>query len=339
MRKAFYYDNVIPPKNWLILTSLLWDKIYISPLLHGLLKIGYHFKEVRDEFLTKLYYSDNDLFDTFSPQANWEKAQHTLNEAYFDIYRNLTREFIVEMQNNLSATNQIVQLAEEMHHCKSKKDFTAASNVGYRLIDTFNAYKTKTIEKANYFNSGFYNHRFKELFPEFVYFFDKEQSFKNYCSSNKEALLCTIESFIPINLNLISIKQIKDFRENTISKRIKFRKASEEILKEIMHSSTESEFDNSLKIFKDFLYEELNILKKDYRDCKINASIKSIKVLTLGINLPSILAAISIPIFEPASIVASLSLASASFLSNIEKGKSEIHKSPWGYLMSLKDLK
>ena len=31
MRSAYYYDNVIPPKRWLVYSSLLWPKINVSP--------------------------------------------------------------------------------------------------------------------------------------------------------------------------------------------------------------------------------------------------------------------------------------------------------------------
>src|ERR1051326_4646130 len=31
MRKAYYYDRGIPPKDWLIYASLVWDKVWLNP--------------------------------------------------------------------------------------------------------------------------------------------------------------------------------------------------------------------------------------------------------------------------------------------------------------------
>src|SRR6266581_7964435 len=31
MGKAYYYDSIIPPKDWLIYASLVWDKVWLNP--------------------------------------------------------------------------------------------------------------------------------------------------------------------------------------------------------------------------------------------------------------------------------------------------------------------
>lgn len=337
MRNAFYYDSAIPPENWLKITSLLWNKIYISPLILNLLKIGNHSQEVRDEFLTKLYYADNDLFNTFSPEANWKKAQGTLNEEYFDIYRKLTDEFIRGMESDFDLIDRMKNLIEEMGCLKNEKEFIGALKAGNRLKAAFDEYKTKTIEKANYFNFGFYNHRFKELFPQLDYFFNKEKSFHEYCSSEKEVILLGVEALLPLNIAEISIPQIKDFRELTKSQRLKFIRVSEGILKDIMNSYDEEGFNKALRRFREILDEKILLLQKDYKLCKIQVGMRKIKIIclvTTGLHL-----LFPISIYEPALWLSDVSVFTAEHFLEKRKGEINIDKESWGILMPLAKIK
>jgi len=332
MRKAFYYDSAIPPNHWLKITSLLWDKIYISPLIDGFLRFATFFDETKNQFLTKLYRSDKDLFDTFSPETHWQKIKEgqNLKEEYFDIYRNLTREILTEMNSNISQIKHIVKLTEEMKLPKSIK-------AGYQAIDAFKSYKVRTIEKANYFNNGFYNHKFHELFPQLDYFFDKDASFREYYSNGREVILLGVDALLPLNLDDISIPQIKDFRQLTRQQRIKFIDASEEILKNVMNSSDEEGFNKALRHFKDILDEKVLLLNKDYKLCKIKAGIKRLQVICLAVTGIGILFPISL--CEPALYLSDVSIFGAEHFLEKRKSALNIDKETWGFLLPLTRIK
>jgi len=57
---------------------------------------------------------------------------------------------------------------------------------------------------------------------------------------------------------------------------------------------------------------------------------------------PALLGALSsvlhVPFYMPAAIVSAIALSIAEVLIAVEKGRSEVSKSPWGYLRSMKRL-
>ncbi len=190
-------------------------------------------------------------------------------------------------------------LTEEMGRLKNRKDFIETLKTGKKLQASFDRFKTEMIAKADFFNAGYYNYRFKDLFPQLDYFFSKEKSFYEYCSSKKEVILLGVEALLPLTLNEISISQIKDFRQLTGPQTLNFiEKISEKTLNEVMESSDEEGFKTALARFKDILHEKKTLLQKNYKLCKIQAGIKKLNIVCLAMTGISLLFPISF--YEPA---------------------------------------
>jgi hypothetical protein len=342
MRKAFYYDNAIPSKKWLITASLLWNKIWISPLIINLITAQDTFPELNNEFLTSLYKKAPDIFDISTPKIDESKFKNEIRGEKLDKYKKIVIEHVNEIKRGFirpENMGKLENLKEKTQHYLNIGDRQSALKMVNLLTSILNSEKSEMTRKATLHNHGFYNSEYKEYYPELDYFFDNESSFKNCYPNCNKVLIYSVEAHLPVNPESISIQQIKDFRERTISQRIKFKIASEEFLNKLMLSSTEADFDDSLKVFKEILENELNSFSIVYRECKIEALNRAITIFSATTLLPFIESSLSIPIYVPAGIISSLSLTASSVLSAIEKGKTEIHKSPWGYLTSLKRLK
>jgi hypothetical protein len=201
------------------------------------------------------------------------------------------------------------------------------------------SWEKKLSAEATSYNHAFYNYKFRDAIPELEFFFDNEKSFQRYSPNCNKVFVYSVEACLPYLPETVTVRQIEDFRASTGSQRFKFRKASQELLSDIMRSSSAGDFNSSMRIFKDYLNDEMNDLRKSYRNCKINAGFKIINIVGVD-SLVTLLSRIfPMPIYEPASLFAAASLSAAVFLSDLEKGKVESNNSPWGYLMSLVKLK
>lgn len=342
MRKAFYYDNAMPPENWLKIAILLWDKIWISPLVIELLKSLDTFKELKDNFLTRLYLADKSFFDTEFPKLDKSRMQEILKEDDVILFKEIVLEYVTEINKrdiNPKTLESNMKLMKQTRFEISRRNLTKAKQMIARLEEQGKAYKRNLIEKAEYFNKAFYNSRFKELFPQLDYFFDKKHSFFEYYSSKKEVILIGVEAFLPVDLSDLTVGQIIDFRNTTKTQRISFRKEAENVLKDFVLFSSEKDFHRTTERFKDILHAELDVLKKAYRACKIEAAYKGIGIFTVSSVLSYLASVADIGIFQPASIIAAISFSGSRGLASYEKDIAEIFKSPWGYLLALKKLK
>jgi hypothetical protein len=342
MRKAFYYDSAMPPEYWLKMTSLLWDKIWISPLVASLLNSTDTFKELEDNFLTRLYVADKDIFDTEFPEVGKSRFQEVLKGDGVALFKRIVLEYVEEISKR-DITPETVEankkLIKQAHFEISRRNVTKAKQMIERLEERGRTFKKSLIEKAEYFNRAFYNSRFKELFPQLDYFFNKEQSFHEYYSSGKEVILIGVEAFLPVDLAALTIRQIKDFRNTAKTQRIRFRKEAEDVLKDFVLSVSEKDFHRTTERFKDILREELDVLKKAYRACKIEAVYKGMGIFAVSSVLSFLASVADIGIFQPASITAGISFSGSRGLASYEKDRAEILKSPWGYLLALKKMK
>lgn len=215
MRKAFYYDRAIPPENWLKLTSLLWDQIWISPIVADQLNSIELFPERKDDFVTKLYTADRDIFDTSFLKAEKEKADKILRGADLDAHKALVMEYADEMKRkDITAADidEISRLINTMKVSIAIKDVKIAQRLNAELKERYERLRQNLLNKAEHPHMGIYHSRFKELYPQLDYFFEKEQSFKEYLSNDKEITLISVDAFLPAALSTLSIGQIMEFR-------------------------------------------------------------------------------------------------------------------------------
>lgn len=341
MRKAFYYDRAIPPENWLKLTSLLWDQIWISPIVEDQLRSTELFPERKDDFLTKLYTADSNIFDTSFPEAEKERANKILRGDDLEAHKALVMKYANEMKRKditPADVDEVSRLIDTIKVSIDNKDLKTAQRLNEELKKRHELFRKRLLDKAEHPHMGIYHARFKELYPQLDYFFEKEQSFKEYLSNNKEITLISVDAFLPAKLSTLSIGQIMEFRDKTKSQRFRFRKASEDILKEFVLTGSERDFNGTVERFQNILNEELDVLNKTYRKCKIDAVSQAMKIFAVS-SLSHLLSMADIGIFQPAMIISSLAFSGAQGLASFEKGKADISKSPWGYLLSLQQLK
>ena len=340
MKKIFYYDNALPPKRWLVMASLLWDKIWISPIIGEFLLKSPFTNEFKDLFLVGLYRSNAGIIDTARHVQDSEKfIQMISNEEEKQYFKKNIGDYVDIVLKNPFPFEKWVELQNKARVYAGMRNVALLQKTKKEMEQVVESWEKKLASEATKYNHAFYNYKFREAIPELEFFFDNEKSFQSYCPNRNKVFVYSVEAFIPYLPEKVTVRQIEDFRAGTSSQRIKFRKVSQELLSDIMRSSTQSDFNNSMTIFKDYLNDELDALRKSYRNCKINAGFKIINIVGVGSFVTLLSRIFAMPIYEPASIVAAASCSTAVLLSDLEKGRAEINKSPWGYLMSLVKLK
>lgn len=341
MRKAFYYDSAIPPEKWLRLASLLWDEIWISPFVGNLLSSLDSFDELQGTFLASLYQADRSIFDATNLDASKNIAETILKDEKLTLFKRTLLQYTEQTTNldiTIASANSITRLLEQAKEIASRGNIKAANNLLTELKQRTKAYKATMIEKADYFNRAFFNSAFKELYPQLDYFFDKERSLYEYYSSEKEVMLIGVDAFLPRNVNVLTINQIIDFRGVTKTQRLQFRKAGENVLKDIMLSASERDFFSAVERLKDIMNEELDKSRKAYQVCKIEAVQKGMTVFTVSSALSLLPSVLGLGIFLPAALLSGAAFSSARGLAAFDKDRSEILTSPWGYLLFLRKL-
>jgi len=132
MRKAFYYDNAIPPKKWLITASLLWNKIWISPLIINLITDQRTFPELTNEFLTSLYKKAPDIFDISIPKIDESKFENEIRGEKLNKYKKIVIEHVNEMKRGFirpENMEKLENLKEKIQHYLNIGDRKSASKM------------------------------------------------------------------------------------------------------------------------------------------------------------------------------------------------------------------
>lgn len=316
MRKAYYYGTPVPPKDWLVYASLLWDKVWVGPEL---------------QWLSETFEKDM-LLDNDSRFAYQLFTQSDILDVSLPVYE--------------------IKLLSEEEKYRFNHFYEKLSKFNQAVIDgTYpgvlpppgEKFPPPTYEQmlqlASLFTQSLTPSWASKAFHELDYFFAHKSDFQEYHSLNANILQASIEAILPTNPNDVSTAQLIDFREATKLQRLKFRKEAEKLVNDLFACSTEDDLQRTTRLCEEYILEQINILEINYRSYKIEA-LK--KVLGVTFAAPALLAALSsalhIPFYMPAAIISTISLASAEILLTVEKGKSEIMKSPWAYLRSLKKL-
>ena len=170
-------------------------------------------------------------------------------------------------------------------------------------------------------------------FPSLDLFFADRECFQYYHSLKANVLLTSIEAIVPREPDSISVSQIINFRERTRLQREKFKLEIEanQIFKNILNCSSEEELQGQMRLCEEYLREQLEFLKQEYRKCKIETFVKTIGMACAPpALLMALSSALNVPFYIPGVIVSILLLNSAVILEDLEKGRSDIRKSPWG---------
>jgi hypothetical protein len=179
----------------------------------------------------------------------------------------------------------------------------------------------------------------QNAFDDLDFFFSNTRDFQQCHSLNTTALFASIEAIVPKLPEAVELKQLLDFRENTQLQRLRFRQEVQGLHDTLFACSTEADLHANMKLCREFIEEQVNILQLNYRAHKIEAIKKSMGITFTAPALVGALASVlDVPFYMPAAIVSAVSLSIGEVLLAIEKGKSQISSSPWGYVNSLKKL-
>lgn len=313
MKKAHYYESVIPPKAWLIHASLLWDKIWVGNGVEHIVQ----------------GYAREMLLDT---------------DGRF-VYELSTRTKILDDSVPSLDRNRLFEEEET----RFDEHFEYASALFDEILDPSNAPPDgKLFPRPSYeqfcqiltlANKVLVPSWAQNAFDDLDCFFNNTRDFQQCHSLNTTALFASIEAIVPKMPEAIELKQLLDFRESTQLQRLKFRQEVQTLLDTLFACSTEADLHTNMKLCREFIEEQVNILQLNYRAHKIEAIKKSMGITFTAPALVGALASVlDIPFYMPAAIVSAISLSIAEVLLAIEKGKSQVSSSPWGYVNSLKKL-
>lgn len=340
MRKAFYYDSAFPPHQWLVLASLLWDKIWLSPLVKIVLSSPYLFEESRNTFLGKMYDSGLNVFDFSSPKTSDAYLRDNPKEEDHHQYNELIKRFVETITGRDLPIDEIDRLRKNMVLFQGSGDTSSALRATNRLKKMVARRTKEIVDEATAYNHAFLNSKFREMYPELDYFFAREKTFENYWPNSNKVFVHSVRALLPVDLGEITIPQIMDFRNETAVHRLNFKISSEAILENIMDASSEAQLQQLIKTYTDLLKDQLAKLETAYTHSKIKSVLTAIGVVTGVPTLLSLLGtALQIGIYEPAAIASGFSAAGASLKAALDKARAEVNVSQWGLLVKLQKLK
>lgn len=310
MRKAYYYGSAVPPKDWLVYASLLWDKIWVGQNV---------------KFLS----------ETRADQMRSNSDGRFLQEL-------LTKTTIIDVSDPVVDADALSEdEGERFHKYYEHANAVLEAMLAQPARDT--PFDPPTYEEmvkvASLMNQAATPPWAQNAFRDLDYFFDSSHNFQECHSLNTTVLLTTIEAIIPKEPESIEMDKLIEFRENSHLQRLKFREEVDKLFEGLFESSTDEDLQRKVKLCEEYILEQLNILELNYRAYKIDAVKKAMGITFTG---PALVGALSsllhVPFYMPAAIVSAIAISTAEILLAIEKGKSEISKSPWGYLRTMKKL-
>lgn len=326
MRQAYYYDNVVPPKDWLIYAIMLWDKVWVGPHLKPLIEA---YPSQRQEDKNVAFVTDLLTTTTFLDASNPTIDLSLLSEEERDRYEKMMAE-LNKCLDYFIEGRPFQIIIEGRRHLEI--DPIPKKKLGppkYGQMAIFSAMFTQCLTPS----------WVQKAFPGLDFFFYNERSFQKCHSLRTNVFVASIEAIIPKNPDSVTISQLVDFRERNQLQQRKFKIAADEIYNDILDCTTEEDLHHNVRLSEEFLREQLDMLELNYRKCKLDAAKKVMGITFTG---PALLGALSavlqIPFYAPAAIISAITLASADILFSIEKNRAEIRREPFGYLIEMKRL-
>lgn len=171
-------------------------------------------------------------------------------------------------------------------------------------------------------------------------FFRDKESFSGLTGASEKAIFSSAKAYLPCEPESLEINQIKDFREKTKMQRLRFKSAFSEIVEFLEKTSTEEDLRKNVRLAKEFIDEQVESTKDNYKKTKILARATDIGYALTGAGaIYSSLGSMMLnPIISIASIIP-LWLANKILVRDLlEKAERDQKKDTWGYLLSVKDI-
>ena len=310
MRTAFYHPSALPPRDWLFLAALLWERIHISDGIGYVLHNHPEYVAANADAAMLLHLITESSICTTAPpvpaqdlptdqEQDWNTYLHRVNQGLSHI---LSQEELPPEKRTVLSPEQLVMFGTLM-------------------------------------NQVLLNDRFAKVFPNVDFFFADHRSFVTGAHSRQHLLLHSMEAFVPQVPTQVSIAQIESFRSETAIQRQRCRDLMAGELASFETITTESDFVAALGRVTDVMREELEMLEARCRQHRVDI-VKKVFGLTLAAPaaIQVLASALSVPFLQPAAMLSALSLAAADYLAAREKHQAELRSAPWAYLMNLRKL-
>lgn len=310
-RAAFYHPSALPPRDWLFLAALLWERIHISNVIGDVLHNHPEYVAANADAAMLLRLITESSICATSPPAptqNLSKDQDREWQVYLNEVCQVLERFISEED-----------VPPERRTVASPEDLIKFSTLGNQVM---------------------LNERFAIAFPNIDYFFADHRSFVTGTHSSQHLLLHSVEAFVPQVPTQLSIGQLESFRADTALQRQRCRELMARELASFGTITAESDFVAALRRITDVMREQVELLKARCQQHRVD-TVKRVFGLTLAApaTLQVMASALDVPFLQPAAVLAALSLAAADYLAAREKYQSELRSAPWAYLMSLRKLR
>jgi hypothetical protein len=155
-------------------------------------------------------------------------------------------------------------------------------------------------------------------------------------SARAQVAVQTLDAYLPKNLVTLSGKQLADLRNEMALERVRFQSAVHALVGEFATISSDRDLKSLEARIVDAARERVDATYRAYRRAKLQAAVASFGVgLTPAALAQGLASLLSVGIFAPAAIVASLAAFGAKALLDVEKARSDHDSAAWSYVLKI----
>ena len=145
-----------------------------------------------------------------------------------------------------------------------------------------------------------------------------------------------LTALFPDRLDTLGATQVRDLRLHFSEQRRAFQAEVTRLAERWQYISSEDELDRAKSEALEVAETRIGQVERAYRDARAVAVAKTIAVSVAPSGAATLLAsALSIGIFQPASVMGALAFAGAQFLHESRRAWGEAAKSPWSYVLEI----
>jgi len=308
VRHAYYYDDIVPPREWLVQASLLWERVWCGCLPSFIANFSGLMQADQDgQFLHELFVR-TDIIATGPPAFDDSLLPDDLRARHGRMTQQLSK-----------ALDYIIEgVPFEIEYLEPGRESVSIDPIPKRPVGPPTFHDVRRM--STLFNNGIAPAWVDKGFPDLDFFFGDQRAAIRPSSAKANVLVRSIEAVLPVNVGDITLSQLIDFRETTRLRRLQFGRAADDLLNDVIDCSTEHDLQRAVRLCEEYIREQLSLLDVAYAACKMEAARR---VMGVTFTAPALVAALSsavhVPFYLPAAIVSSLSLASAEVLLALEK--------------------
>lgn len=155
-----------------------------------------------------------------------------------------------------------------------------------------------------------------------------------------EVMTSVLQAYLPKDFYTMDISQIGEFREEFQTKRLRYEKEVQSLVKEFSDIASEGQLDKIKKTITDIAIERVEETRKIYQRAKVEIVAKTFGLsITPSALVASISSALGIGLFAPVGITAALASIGIIKWLEYKKAKTDKLKSPWSYVLDSAQLK